>query len=61
MRNSASSSDAKGQPLSVDSNIGGPYWEMSSSRRVHRDWADLMVTLYTKGYLLKALHMIRYS
>ena len=60
MRNSASSSDAKGGPLSVDSDIGGPYWEMSSSRHVHIDWADLDVTLWIKGSLLKALHIIRY-
>ena len=56
-----SSSEANGEPLSVDSDIGGPYWEMSSSRCMHRDWADLEVTLYMKGYLLKALHMIKYS
>ena len=55
-----SSSDAKGGPLSLDSDIGGPYWEISSSRCMHRDWADLEMTLYTTGYLLKALHMIKY-
>ena len=61
MRNSVSSSEAKGGPLSVDSDIGGPYWEMSSSRCVHRNWADFKVTLYMKGYLLKASHMIKFS
>ena len=40
-----SSSDAKGGPLSVDRDFGGPYCEMSSSRCVHRDMADLDVTL----------------
>ena len=50
-----SSSDAKGGPLSVDRDIGGPYCEMSSSRHVHTDVADLDVTLYTKGYLLRVL------
>ena len=45
-----SSSEANGGPLSVDSNVGGAYWEMSSSRCAHRDWALLDVTLYTKGY-----------
>ena len=61
IRNSVSSSDAKGEPLSVDSDMGGPYCEISSSRCVHKDWADLDITLKTKGYLLKASHMIRYS
>ena len=61
IRNSASSSEANGGPLSVDSDVGGPYWEMSSSRHVHRDWALLDVTLYMKGYLLKALQIMRYS
>ena len=61
MRNSESSSDAKGGPLSVDRDNGGPYCEMSSSRCMLRDVTDLDVTLYTKGYLLMALHMIRYS
>ena len=55
-----SSSDAKGGPLSVESDIGGPYCEISSSRHLYRDWADFYITLKTKGYLLKALHMIRY-
>ena len=61
VRNSASSSDANGGPLSVDSDAGGPYWEMSSSRYVHRDCALLNVTLYMKGYLLKATQIMRYS
>ena len=56
-----STSDAKGGPLSVNRDKGGPYYEMSSSRCMHRDVADLDITLYTKGYLLKALHMRRYS
>ena len=60
-RNSASSSDANGGPLSVDSDASGPYWEMSSSRCVHRDWALLDVTLYMNRYLLKASQIIRYS
>ena len=45
VRNYASSSDAKGGPLSVDRDIGGPYCEMSSSRSMHRDVADLDITL----------------
>ena len=61
MRNSVSSSEANGGPLSVDSDAGGPYWQMSSSRHIHRDRALLDVTLYTKGYLLKALQIMRYS
>ena len=61
VRNSVSSSDAKGGPLSVDSDMGGPYCKISSSRQVHRDWADFDVSLWTNGYLLKASHMIRYS
>ena len=61
VRNSMSLSDAKGGPLSVDSDMGGPYCEISSRRCMHRDWADFDVTLKTKGYLLKTLHMIRYS
>ena len=61
VKNSVSSSGVKGGPLSVDSDIGGPYWEMTSRRCVHSDWADLDIALWTKGYLLKALHVIRYS
>ena len=61
IRNSVSSSEANRGPLSVDSNVGGPYWEMSCSRHVHRDWALLDVTLYMKGYLLKASQIMRYS
>ena len=61
VRNSVSSSEANGGPLSVDRNVGGPYWEMSSSRLVHRDWVLLDVTLYMKGYLLKVLQIMRYS
>ena len=61
IRNSASSSDANGSPLSVDSNEGGRYCDMSSSKCVHRDWALLVDTLYVKGYLLKASQIIRYS
>ena len=38
-------SDAKGGTLSVDRDIGGPYCEMSSSRCMHRDVADLDITL----------------
>ena len=45
VRNSASSSEANGGPLSVDSDMGGPYCEMSSSRCNHKDGADLAVTL----------------
>ena len=61
IRNSVSSSDANGGPLPADSNEGGPYCEMSSSRHMHRDWALLVETLYAKGYLLKASQIIRYS
>ena len=61
VRNSASSSDANGGPLSVDSDIGGPCCEMRSSRCMHKDWADLDIALKTKGDLLKLSQMIRYS
>ena len=55
VRNSVSSSDANGGPLSVDSDAGGAYCDMSTSRHMHRDWALLEDTLYTKGYLLKGI------
>ena len=45
MKNSVSSSDARGGLLSVESDTGGPYCEISSSRCMHRDWADLDVNL----------------
>ena len=61
MKNSVSSSDANGGPLTIDSDAGGPYLEMSSSRCVDRDWTLLDVTLYMKGYLLKASQIKRYS
>ena len=38
MRNSVSSSDANGGPLSVDSDAGRPYWEMSSSIEIGHFW-----------------------
>ena len=60
-RNCVSSSDVKGGPLSVESRDGGPCWEMSSSKCVHRDWADFVETLYRKGYLLNRLQINRYS
>ena len=55
VRNSESSSDANGGPLSVDSDIGGPYCEISSSRCVHTDWADLDLTLKDKGVLAECV------
>ena len=35
--------------------------DISSSRCTHRDWADLVVALYRKGYLLNTSQMSRYS
>ena len=37
--NWVSSSDKKGWPLSIKSKDSGPYWDISSSRHAHRDWA----------------------
>ena len=51
-KNCVSSSDAEGCPLSIESRDGGPYFKMSSSKCTHRDWADLVETLYRKGYFL---------
>ena len=51
-KNFVSSSDTKGCPLSRESSNSGPYCEMSSSKCAHRDWGDLVETLYSKGYFL---------
>ena len=45
VRNSVSSSEANGGPLSVDSDMGGPYCEISSSRCKHKGWVGLDITL----------------
>ena len=60
-RNCMSSSDAKGCLLSVESRDGGPYCEMISSKHAHRDCADLVETLYRKGYLLNRSQINKYS
>ena len=56
-----SSSDTKGYPLSVERRDGGLYCKMSSSNHAHRDWADLVETLYRKGYLLNRSQINKYS
>ena len=42
----------KDRPLSELSRQGSPHCEIRSCRHAHRDWADFVDTLYTKGYLL---------
>ena len=56
-----SSSEMNGGPLSVYSMQGNLYWEMISYRCMDNDWADLVDTLYKKGYLLNRSQMSRYS
>ena len=58
-RNSVSSLDAEGWPLSKKSIDGGLYCDMSLSSHVHRDWAVLEDTFYKNGYLLKVLQIKR--
>ena len=54
-------SDAKGGPLSVQIRQDGPYLDVSSCRHIHNNWADLVDTLYRKGYLLSRSHTNNYS
>ena len=60
-RNCMNSSDAKGGPLSVYMQLGGPYWDMSSWSFLEREWADSEVTLNRQGYFLNRSWMSRYS
>ena len=55
MRTSVSSSDAEGGPLSVDSNMGGLYCEIRSSRCMHKDWDVFGCYLENKGVLAEGI------
>ena len=54
-------SEENGGPLSVESLLGDPYWEMSDLNLGVIDSATFEDILYRNGYLQKVSAMRRYS